>query len=353
MADAQDEYHVFRRGVRGTIGKNMKDEVDIQPDSQQYESSDEEHVPRHLPDEERAFFAVLLFDSACQLRRSDSRYGAAGHTHHHCHIGSDSEDAGAVQTHLRCDEERRESRRQHGGQGGDNQEPRVDEVPADEGAVIAQKRHVRTQPGRVEREKIAEVDNRRYGIVAAKPDNEPVQREDAESVEQIQHQQPYPHHQLTHRTRHNDVHQHIAGGLTDALVKHEKGDGQYEIIVLNKERRLVSEPCAQRHTACPIEHRKDDKSGERHQHRPEEETVVGIAVFMPEIRVETDNAGIGAQLRQTNKECRRINKHPRQPDFLCCEETGQHEERGNHAHGNAQISHYRAAYRLFGDNAHN
>ena len=71
-----------------------------------------------------------------------------------------------------------------------------------------------------------------------------------------------------------------------------------------------------------------------------------------EIGIEANDATGGSQLRQTDEEHRRIDKHSRQPDFLCGEETGQHEERSNYTNGYAEVSNYRTTNRLFSDDAH-
>ena len=89
----------------------MENEVYIDPNNEQNEPADKQHITRHLTDEMTAFLMVLIFDSASELRRSDSGYRAVRNTDHHRHIGCDGEDTGVIQTHLRRHKERRQSRR--------------------------------------------------------------------------------------------------------------------------------------------------------------------------------------------------------------------------------------------------
>ena len=47
-----------------------------------------------------------------------------------------------------------------------------------------------------------------------------------------------------------------------------------------------------------------------------------VVLVVLEIRIETDDAGVRAQLGKTDEQYRCIDKHSRQPDFLGREETG-------------------------------
>ena len=149
------------------------------------------------------------------------------------------------------------------------------------------------------------------------------------------------------------MHKHIARAFANSLVQHEERQRENEIIVLDKKRRFVSEPCAQWDMTNPVQHGEQYKPRERDNQRPEEETMFLFALFLAEIGVETDNTAAGAKLCHTDKQSRGINHDARQPDFLSGEETGQHEESSEHSYGYAEVGYYRTTNGLFGNNSHN
>ena len=103
--------------------------------------------------------------------------------------------------------------------------------------------------------------------------------------------------------------------------------------------------------ARPIDDSKQQEAEQRDDQSPKEEAMVAfVRVF--EVRIETDDRGVGAELCQSDKECGGINKDACESDFLACEEAGKNEESSQKAHRNPDIGYDGAFDTLSCDDTH-
>ena len=208
--------------------------------------------------------------------RSDGGEGSVRHGDHDRHIGSDSEDAGVIESHLSGNEERGDRRRQDSSKSREEEEAGIGKIAADKGFILPDEVPVRPESDRFEGEEIDHIDCSGEGIIEAKGDDHTVHRKEPEGIEEIDRQKSDAHDQFAYRTRHDDIHEDIAGRFADGLIEHEESEGEYEIIVLDEEWRFISEPCSQGDAACPIDKCEDEESDKRNSECPEEEAVVGV-----------------------------------------------------------------------------
>ena len=198
---------------------------------------------------------------------------------------------------------------------------------------------------------VVKVNKGGVSIVEAQADDEAVHREDTESVEEIESQHTDTDDEFAHCARYHDAHQDIGVGFEDSLIEHKERQREDHIIIVHKQRRFISKPIAERDVARPIDESKQQKAEKGDDQCIEEEAVVaGVSVF--EIRIETDDGCVGAELCQPDKECGSINKNARESDFLRRKEAGKDEESSQKAHRNPHIGYDGAFDTLSCDDTH-
>ena len=74
----------------------MENKVDIEPNSTQNHATDEQQGTADLLHKMGSLALVVLLDSRCQLRRSNSHHRTIRDTDHHRDIGSNGEDARVI-----------------------------------------------------------------------------------------------------------------------------------------------------------------------------------------------------------------------------------------------------------------
>ena len=185
LVDTEDQDYILRHSIGTAIGEDMENKVDIKPYGEEYESADEQEVVAHLVDKMRCFFAVLLFDSPCQLRRDDGSNRTVGDTDHDGDIRSDGIYAGVVKSHLCRNKERRQGGCQYTGDGGYKEEGCIEEVTAYQFGVLAEESPIGAQGYMPDSKEIGKVYKGGKCIVEAQTDDEAVHGEDTEGVEEI------------------------------------------------------------------------------------------------------------------------------------------------------------------------
>lgn len=158
LVDTEDQDYILRHSVCAAVGQDMEYKVDIEPYSQEYESSDEQEVVAHLMDETGCFFSVLLLDSPCQLRRGDGGKRAVWDTDHDGDICSDGVYTGVVKSHFCSNKKGGQCGCQYTCDGRYEEEGCIEEVVAYEFGVLAEERPVGLQRYMSARKDVGEID---------------------------------------------------------------------------------------------------------------------------------------------------------------------------------------------------